>query len=366
MATNGTQSKPAATPAPAPPMAESEQAEVHKILVEQGLIEETPPEGDAGSEPAADDVFDTPEEAAAAAELAAEAGETGDLVEETPEETEETPEETAEPEEDRAAVSRGLQALTQREARLVEREQAVAQREREQGRLLQLAVDDPVAFYKALKVDKTADLAVALWYAEHGDAPPQVREKLNQNKTAREVQQLKEQIAARDAQAAQQAQVATAINYIHGRTAELPDDVPELQAEVEEDRQAVTRALYQRVLQLGAQGEVAQGESDEEVFLKAARSLNKDIRAAVQRAKRVDAKLAERAAKKITPPPKVAPKGVVTPKTPAPVAGEKKTVGSKNLSSKATAHTRPRREPETHEEVIQATISKIKAGNIGA
>lgn len=358
----------------APASSASEEAEIRKLLVEQGAIKEDggaveaaaaeETDADPAAEPAKEGVFDDPEEAAAAAEMAAEAGEAPG--EEAPAEEAKEPQAKAEEDPNSPSIARGLQSLARKENQLAQREKVISQREKEVAAKLdaadarlKLAFEDPFTFYKENGIDP-ADIAATMYFQAHPQgAPPEVLAKTQTIKMQREIEKMKAERAREQQTVAQQQVRLGALNYLTSVARTIPDELPYLKAEAAADVNNTAMAMLSRLEQLRESGQLDDVVGDDEqIAAKVARSLNADIERNVQRIKKLHLKAGNG-----TPEEKKTTAQAVAPKTPAPAAGEKKTA-PKTITKKATAVTRPPRETHSHQDDIDKTIAAIKAGTL--
>lgn len=353
-----------------PDLTAADAAELASILTESGHIakptdepdEGEPAEGaeEAEGEPTEDGEVEASAEGEEAAEAAPEAEET---TEEADPDGEEPAEEEPPPDEN---LAKGYRALAVRDRKLREREQELARREREtqseiatlrtaSAALRKLAVDDPAAFYASIGEKKTARIAAHLFYAEHPDqAPPEHRESQAVAALERRVQQMQEQLSNRDRQTADAAERQNAITYLKTAAAAIPDSLPFIKAEAEENPAAVAHRMFDTMIRMRDDGRLAGIRGDKAIAAAVAAELNKESQELVGRVR----KIWERASKKTGQA--VAKPGT---KTQPPVAAEIKPAPSK-VVRKPTALSRPRRSASSHEEDIAKVIEDAKAGRI--
>lgn len=354
-----------------PDLSSSEAAELAALLTESGHMEKPTDEPDDAAEGEgvegeveAVDGDEQPEETAEAT-----TDEELEAAEETPAEDDAAEEDAeAEPPPEDEKIAKGLRALAARDRKLREREQELARKERDlsseisslktaTAALRKLAIEDPAAFYASLGEKKTARIAADLFYAEHPDqAPPEHRERKSVAALERRVEQMQELIANRDRQSSEAAERQNAISFLRSVATTLPDNLPFLKAEAEENPASVAHRMFDTMIRMRDDGRLAGIRGDKNIAAAVAKELNKESQILVERVR----KIWERANKKKAgqgPPSKPGTK------TPPPAAEEIKTAPSR-VVRKSTALTRPRRSTSSHEEDIAKVIEDARAGRI--
>lgn len=346
------------------PASSAEEAEIRKLLVDQGSLSDGTTE--TAAETADEGVFDDPEEAAAAAEMAAEGTE-----EETPaasaEETKAAPPAAAEePDPNSPSIARGLQSLARKENQLNQREKVISTREKEFATkeaqyeaIIRKSIEDPHAYYRERGLSP-ADVAAIMYFQEHPQgAPPEVAAKTQTISMQRQLNELRREREV-EMQRKQAAEVHNAaFNFMASVASTIPDELPYLKAEAVSDSRAVAQAMMLRLNQLRDSGQLEDVSGDEEIAAKVAKSLNTDIERNVKRIQKLHLKAGNGT---VDPSQSNKPATTVAAtKTPAPVAGEKKTA-AKTITKKATAITRPPREGVSHQDDIEKAIAAVKNG----
>ncbi len=362
-----------------PEASSDDQAAIHAILAEQGLLggdggavdteiadpEPVDAEGASGSEPEA--ASDDPEDAVAS-EIEAEAkGE--EVVADKGEEKK--------AEEEPAANAKSMASVARREALVQQREQQVAARERamamgqDQSRQRaetaeatlsawrRLALEDPGALYEGLGEKDLVGIAARIYYKKHPEAaPPTFKEQSRVDALQREIEDLRRQAQERDHVAASQAREADQIAYLTAEAKTLPDDLEYIKREAVEEPAVIGREMLDRLNHLRSKRDpelmkasyiLDPDERDKAITIVIAKSLNDEKQKVVERTKKVHLKSAAPAVK---------------PPAPAVIPAEKKP-GKKTISSKiATAHTRPVVGNPSHEEDIDKVISDFVTGKV--
>lgn len=331
-----------------PKASKSDEDLIRAAMIEEGFLNEDGSEPEAAAPAAEAEVAAAPE---------AEAEPEGNEAQETPPAAEAAKPE-AKPEEDGAAISRGLAALAQKESKLHERELKLreielraAQAEARVEQLRRMAIEDPAGFYRAIGVEKTAEIGQDLYYAEFGDnVPPAIKEARATRGIGRRVQEMEQRF--QEQQKAYQAQQAemNAVAFFSRVVTQVPDDLPYLRDEASADPAGVAKAMYATMTALAQNGGIVEGDTDEIIAAKVGKTINDRLATAVERLKKIH----KRSLVGVAPATKIE----------NPVAEESPPAVTRTLTKKtARASIRPKKTELTREEELDLVEQKLKAGD---